>query len=186
MSSVGINGPIVSIFLDDIKIMEAKNFRVICQVKKKLTAAFEMVDMGLISFYFGLKVRRDHKKKMIKLSQPASIDKILAKFYLSQAILSNTPIKESLLEPNKNKVTAAKQEHNQQMTGSIMISMVETRPDIAFANSVISRFAKNPSDQYSKAVKTIFQYLKATKETRIIYSEEQGGDLTIKKYSNFH
>lgn len=69
------------------------------------------------------------------------------------------------------------------MTGSLMFSMVETRPDIAFATSVVSRFAKNPSHQHTEAVKTILRYLKATKTTGITYGGE-GGDLTIKGYSD--
>ncbi len=169
MSPAGINGPIVSTFVDDIKIMGAKNSGVIDRVKQKLTAAFEMADMGLISFYLGLKVSRDREKKTIKLSQPAYIDKILAKFHLSQANMSNTPMKEILLEPSEKEATAAKREHYQGMTGSIMFSIVETRLDIAFATSVVSQFAKNPSHQHSKVVKTILRYLKATKDTGITY-----------------
>lgn len=46
----------MSIFIDDIKIMEAKNFKVISQVKKKLILIFKMIDMQPISFYFYLKV----------------------------------------------------------------------------------------------------------------------------------
>ncbi len=61
--------------------------------------------------------------------------------------------------------------------------MVETRPDIAFATSVVSRFAKNPSHHHSEAVKTIFRYLKVTRPTGITYGGEQGGDLIIKGYS---
>lgn len=38
--------------------------------------------------------------------------------------------------------------------------MVETRPNIAFATALIAHFAKNPSYQHIKAVKTIFKYLK--------------------------
>ena len=75
VTSAGINGPIVSTFVDDIKIMGAKNSGVIGRVKKELTATFDMVDMGPISFYLGLKVSRD-RERMIKLSQPAYIDKI--------------------------------------------------------------------------------------------------------------
>lgn len=69
--------------MDDIKIMGAKNSGVISQVKEKLTSAFEMVDMKSINFYLGLKVSRDYEKKMIKLLQPAYINKILTKFHLS-------------------------------------------------------------------------------------------------------
>lgn len=60
--------------------------------------------------------------------------------------------------------------------------MVEMRPDIAFATSIVSRFIKNPFHQHNKSIKTIFKYLKATKETRIIYKGEQREDLTIKGY----
>ncbi len=184
VSLAGINGPIVSTFVDDIKIMGAKNFGIIARVKQELTAAFEMADMGPISFYLGLKVSRDREKKTIKLSQPAYIDKILAKFYLSQVNTSNTPMKETPLEPSEKKATAAERECYQGMTGSIMFSMVETRPNIAFGTSIVSRFAKDPSHQYSEAVKTIFRYLKATRDTGITYGGEQGGDLIIKEYSD--
>lgn len=51
-----INGPIASSFVDDIKIMGAKDSGVISRVKAELTAAFEMIDIGPISFYLGLKV----------------------------------------------------------------------------------------------------------------------------------
>lgn len=62
---MGINGPMVSMFIDDIKIMGAKIFKVISQVKKELTAAFEIVDIRPINFYFGLKVSQNLEKMII-------------------------------------------------------------------------------------------------------------------------
>lgn len=50
------------------------------------------------------------------------------------------------------------------MIGSIMFSMVETRPDVAFTTLVASCFAKNPGHQQIEVVKTILQYLKGTKD----------------------
>lgn len=41
------------------------------------------------------------------------------------------------------------------MTESLMFSIVETRPDIAFAISIASYFAKNPGHQHTKIMKTI-------------------------------
>lgn len=71
------------------------------------------------------------------------------------------------------------------MTELLIFSMVETRPDITFATSVISRFAKNVSRQHTKAVKTIMRYLKTTKTVGIIYGNNTGGgNLIIKGYSN--
>lgn len=51
--------------------MGAKNFKVINQIKAKLIAAFEMVDMGPINFYLGLKIKWNCERKIIKLFQPA-------------------------------------------------------------------------------------------------------------------
>lgn len=55
------------------------------------------------------------------------------------------------------------------MISSIMFLVVETRPDIAFATSVASCFAKNPGHQHMEAVKTILQYLKGSKDRGITY-----------------
>ncbi len=63
--------------------------------------------------------------------------------------------------------------------------MVETRPDIAFATSVVSQFIKNPSQQHTEVVKTIMRYLKVTRTIRITYgNDESSGNLIIKGYSD--
>ena len=164
--------------------MAIKESGFIARVKAELTSAFQMVDMGPISFYLGLQVKRNREQKTIKLSQPAYIEKILCKFFLDQANSSNTPMKESVqLLPNDSgrQATDAEREKYQGMTGSLMFSMVETRPDIAFATSVASRFAKNPSHTHTKTVKTILKYLKGTKDRGIVYGQ---GTLTIEGYCN--
>lgn len=63
--------------------MDVKKLQVIKQVKKELAVAFDVIDMGPISFYLGLKVERNRIKKILKLSQPAYINKILAKYQLN-------------------------------------------------------------------------------------------------------
>lgn len=50
------NSPIVSTFVNDIKIMGIKGSGFIERLKSELAAVFLMVDMGLISLYLGLKV----------------------------------------------------------------------------------------------------------------------------------
>ena len=59
ITKVGLNGLIVSIFIDDIKIMGTKEGSFIRRVKAKLTVTFSIVDIGPISFYLGLKVTQD-------------------------------------------------------------------------------------------------------------------------------
>ena len=142
-----------------------------------------MVDMGPVSFYLGLKVDWNREEKTIKLSQPAYIEKVLRKSFLDQANPTNTPMKKStqLLPNNEETATVAEREKYQEMTGYLMFSMVETRPEIAFAIPVASRYAKNPSHLHIEAVKTILKYLKGSKNQGIVYG---GGTLDIKGYSD--
>ena len=71
----------------------------------------------------------------------------------------------------------------QAMVGSLMFAMVETRPDIAFAVSIVSRHSQNPGQKHFKAVQHILRYLNGTKDLGITY----GGDflnLEIVGYSD--
>ena len=68
------------------------------------------------------------------------------------------------------------------MIGSLMFSMVETRPDIAFATSVASRYSKNPSHQHTEAVKTILRYMKGSRNRGITYGGQK--KLLLEGYSD--
>ena len=175
VTNAGLEVSIVSTFVDDIKIIAPKRSGIIEGVKAELASAFSIVDMGPINFYLGLKVEQDREKKTIKLSQPSYIDKVLAKFHLDKAHPVNTPMKESvLLQPRTDeKASSSKRERYQGMTGSLIFLIVETRPDIAFAILISSRYVKNPRHQHTEAVKTILRYIKGSKYRGITYDGQE-------------
>lgn len=55
-------------FIDNIKIIRVKRLGHIEKVKQKLVTVFEIIDMGLISFYLGLKIERNYQNKILKFS----------------------------------------------------------------------------------------------------------------------
>lgn len=59
----GINNPIVSIFVNNIKAKRVKGPSHIKKVKTGLAVIFGIVDMESINFYLGLKVEIDYQKK---------------------------------------------------------------------------------------------------------------------------
>ena len=63
------------------------------------------------------------------------------------------------------------------MIGSIIFSIVETRPEVRFATLIASCFAKNPGNQHTEVVKTILQYLKGTRDQDITYLAKMGSSL---------
>jgi hypothetical protein len=56
--------------------------------------------------------------------------------------------------------------------GSLMYAMVCTRPDLAHAVSVVSRFMGEPGKEHWQAVKRIFRYLRSTSDVGLIYGDD--------------
>lgn len=110
MTKVNLNGLVVSIFMDDIKIIVPKESGITQCVKEKLTAVFSIADIGLISFYLGIKVEQNRAKQRIKLSEPVYIDKVLVKFYFDKAHAINTPMKKTALFQSKTEGQATTSE----------------------------------------------------------------------------
>ena len=69
-------------------------------------------------------------------------------------------------------------------TRLIMYAMLCTRPDVAYALGIVSRFQADPREDHWKAVKNILKYLRKTRDIFLIYG---GSDLNLKGYpdSNF-
>lgn len=63
--------------------MAPKDCGITQHVKTELTAAFSMIDMNSISFDLDLKVEQNRGNWMIKLFQPAYIDKVFSRFHLN-------------------------------------------------------------------------------------------------------
>jgi hypothetical protein len=177
----GVSGPILSVFVDDIKIIDKDKSRV-ARIKDELASAFKMVDLGPISYYLGIKVERNHLTRTLVISQPAYIEKMLARHSLQNAKVSSVPMTNyANMVPNTSQASAEEIQSYQSKVGSVMFPMVETRPDITFAVSVVSRYAKNPSRAHIEAIKTILSYLKGSMTRGIMYG---GGTLKVVAHSD--
>lgn len=92
---------------------------------------------------------------MIKLLQPAYINKVFNNFYLDKThavkiLMTKTTF---LKQKTEEEVLQSKKEYYVGIMRSFMFSMVEIRSNIGFAISVASCFTKNPGQKHIKAVK---------------------------------
>ena len=65
------------------------------------------------------------------------------------------------------------------IVGSLMYAMVCTRPDIAHAVGVVSRYMNNPRKEHWMAVKWILRYLKGTTNQALCFS---GSNIYLQGY----
>ncbi|XP_040252118.1 secreted RxLR effector protein 161-like [Aegilops tauschii subsp. strangulata] len=66
--------------------------------------------------------------------------------------------------------------------GALMYLANCTRPDIAFAVSLLARYSSEPTKRHWKGVKDVFRYLQGTKDLGLFYKRNQ--DLSIIGYAD--
>ncbi|GJV39569.1 hypothetical protein Tco_1418009 [Tanacetum coccineum] len=66
--------------------------------------------------------------------------------------------------------------------GSIMYVVRCTRPDVAFAQNITSRFQQNPGESHWTVVKNIHKYLRNTKDMFLVYGGNLEAELRVDCY----
>ena len=132
-----------------------------------------MIDMGLLVYYLGMSVERNRQQRVLYLSQKAYLEKVIRDHGMwecnSMTTFMDSGIK--LIVSDSDYICSADQKlRYQSAVGSLMYAMLGTRLDIAFAVSVISRYAFNPNDTHWKVVKRIFRYLRHSLDLRLTFS----------------
>ena len=162
---------IISVYVDDLQIIGPRNSPYIAQLKASLSKRFDMTDLGEAKTYLGIQISRDRIKRTMSITQSEYINKVLKRFNMQDCKGAFTPMDAKAEFSKETSNTATKEEIKlyQAMIGSVMYCMVETRPDIAFAVSVLSRYSSNPNMAHFTAVKRLLRYLKRTAEYSITY-----------------
>ncbi|XP_024020919.1 uncharacterized protein LOC112091463 [Morus notabilis] len=137
-------------------------------LQEYLSREFKMKDLGPLKYFLGIEVSRSNKG--IFLSQRKYALDLLQETGMSGCQPIGTPVEECLklcVEPNQ--VLADKGRY-QRLVGRLMYS-AHTRPDLAYALSIVSQFMHNPGEQHKNAVMRILRYLKSALGKGILFTK---------------
>ncbi|PON33692.1 hypothetical protein PanWU01x14_350640, partial [Parasponia andersonii] len=118
---------------------------------------------------------------VLKLSQEEYVKKVLSRFNMNGAKPVSTPLashfkltKEQSPSTEQERAYMAKVPYSSAI-GSLMYAMVCTRPDIAHAVGVVSRYMSNLGKQHWEAVKWILRYLRGTSNMSLCFKKSDMG-----------
>ena len=118
----------------------------ISKLKEELAESFEMKDLGPAKQILGVEITRDRKNRRLWLSQERYVERILERFNMKEAKPVTTPLG-GHYKLSKSLCPSTEEENKKMVAipyssavGSLMYAMVCTRPDIAHAVGVVSRF----------------------------------------------
>ncbi|PRQ29843.1 putative RNA-directed DNA polymerase [Rosa chinensis] len=163
----GGNFIILLLYVDDMLIV-GKDVSMIRKLKADLSKSFDMKDLGPAKQILGMEITRDRQAKKLWLSQERYVERVLERFNMKEAKSVSSPLgnhfKLSRLSCPTTQVEKDKMAGipYSSAVGSLMYAMVCTRPDIAHAVGVVSRYLSNPGREHWEAVKWILKYLRGT------------------------
>ncbi|KAH9718762.1 hypothetical protein KPL71_022343 [Citrus sinensis] len=175
------------LYVDDM-LIASKSMEHINFLKQQLKGEFEMKDLGPAKKILGMQLIRDWKSGTLFLTQEEYIMRVLDKFDMTTAKPMQTPLP-AHFRLSEQQCPTADADKSEMMkipyasaVGCLMYAMVLTRPDIAHAVSVVSRYMSNPGKEHWNAVKWILRYLRGTSGHGLIYGGQRRDDSLIVGY----
>jgi Reverse transcriptase (RNA-dependent DNA polymerase) len=161
------------IYVDDM-IITGDDLDEIKRLEERLAGEFEMKNLGGLKFFLGIEVTRS--KQGIILSQRKYILDLLTEVGMLECKPVETPvaINEKLGEFEDQVPT--NKERYQRLVGKL-IYLSHTRPDIAYAVTLVSQFMHNPSEDHMNAVIRIIRYLKGSPGKGIQFRKNGRSDI---------
>ena len=158
---------LLAVWVDDMPIFykneEDRNW-----LKEQIRSKYEIQESEL-EYILGIKINRVGTK--MEINQTAYIEKKVEEYSLMDSKDTATPmIFNQKLNENEQDL---EDDPYRELIGSIMHSMVYTRPDIAYAVSILSRSLGKSTKGHNEAAKRVLKYLKSTKNLAIEYKKNE-------------
>ncbi|KAL2240266.1 UNVERIFIED_CONTAM: Retrovirus-related Pol polyprotein from transposon TNT 1-94 [Sesamum indicum] len=138
-------------------------------------------------FLIGIKIIRDRSKRMLGMTQTSYVEKVLKRFKMKNSKRGFFPMRHRVKLSKKQSPKTDEELRKMfdipyaSVVGSIQYVVQCTRPDIAFALSVTSKYQACADEAHWTVVKTILKYLRRTKDMFLVYG---GGELILEGYSD--
>jgi transposase InsO family protein len=143
-------------------------------LKRRLNGVYAIEDLGPASLFLGVRIRRNRSKRLLWLDQKHYIKEALTLFNLVNLKSATIPLQPNVLVANNegDPVNTADHKLYQQIIGTIMYLMIQTRPDISFPVQWLSRALQKPYKTHLNAAKALLRYLNHSVDLAICYGRE--------------
>eukprot|EP00253_Pinus_taeda_P016186 PITA_16186 len=181
---IGGNVIYLVLYVDDM-LLVGNDKEIIQDLKTQLSSKFNMKDFGVANYILGMEIKRHQEKRKLWLNQRKYVETILQRFNMQDSKPVKVPI------PVGVKLSAEQcpktQEEEKDMShvpyasvfGSPMYAMVYTRPNIAHAMEVLSKFMSKPGKEHWTTMKRVFRYLRGNSNYVLCYQGRPGLDRVL-------
>ena len=128
-----------------------------------------MKDLGEAQYILGIQIVRNRKNRVLAMSQATYIDNILYRYKMQNSKRGALPFRHGIhlsqeqCPKTPQEVKDMRRIPYASIVGSIMYTMLCTRPNICYALGIVSRYQSNLGYEHWTTVKNILKYLQRTR-----------------------
>lgn len=155
------------LYVDDMLLI-SKSIAQINELKVRLSAEFDMKDLGRAKKILGMLIDRNRSYNSLKLHQLPYLQKLTTKYGMADSKGVSMPLANHFIlskaQCPKTESDLLKMENvpYSNVIGSIMYVMISTRPDLSYSISLLSKFMSNPGYEHWNALKWLLRYINST------------------------
>jgi transposase InsO family protein len=173
---------VIGLYVDDLLVL-GQNEGAEGQIVQLLTEGFNTKNLGDAKYCLGIEIERRSVDGAYFLCQEKYVGDILKKFKHQDCKSVGTPMETSDVF-FQNCQEKFDQETYRSAIGSLLYLSTCTRPDIAHAVGVASRFVSNPMVNHWNGVKRIFKYLQGTRNYGILMEPSDQDPMQVEVFTD--
>ncbi|KAJ9558432.1 hypothetical protein OSB04_013046 [Centaurea solstitialis] len=169
------------LYVDDM-LIASRSMIEIEKLKAQMKNHFEMKDLGEAKKILGMEITRNKETGAVYLTQKQYLEKLLMRFNVGAGTKSvSTPLAAHFKLSAKSCPKSEEERKDMadvpfaNLVGGLMYIMVCSRPDIAQAIGVVSRYMHNPGKDHWAAARWILRYLHGTRDVGLCFQKQECG-----------
>ena len=162
------------VYVDDI-LIAARSKADVEHVKNQLLSPFEGTDLQDATFFLAMDILRDRAARTIMLTRKRLTAQLVKTYGLEDCKSKTVPLSTSLQLTKSDGEYLDKSTYTYtHLIGSLLYLSVCTRPDIAQAVGVLSKYISEPRVAHWQAAKGLMRYVASTREQGIMFGRAPG------------
>ena len=163
---------ILALYVDDI-LLFSNNIDMLTKEKITLGKRFKVEDQDEVHYVLGMSVKRNRKSRTLSISQPKYLEGILKRSNVDKYKPVSTPLEQGRkfqqLSDDEKPVDV---QAYQMIIGCLTYATTATRPDLAAAVGILSKFMSKPGKDHWTGIKRILRYIQGTLNYGLVFSAD--------------
>ena len=174
---------IIALYVDDI-LWFSNNTEMLKTEKLALAKRFKVEDFGELHYVLGMLVKRNRELRTLSITQTKYLEGVLKRFDMHNCKPVSTPLEQGRkFEPLSEDEEPVDVQAYQMAIGCLTYATSISRPDIAAAVNVLSKFMPKPGKEHWQGIKRVLRYIQGTLNYGLMFTAD-GTDPTLIGYSD--